>query len=44
MDFYRFAEIVYQPEGQKLLDVVWEETMAEYSFAGVNNILESLKH
>lgn len=44
MDFCRWAEIVYQPEGQKLLDVVWEETMAEYSFAGVNDILESLKH
>ncbi|KAK1830697.1 hypothetical protein QBC39DRAFT_409549 [Podospora conica] len=39
-----FAEIVYQPEGQKLMDDLWEETMAEYSFAGVNDVLESLKH
>jgi len=36
--------MVYEPEGQKFMDVLWEETMAEYSFAGVDEILESLKH
>ena len=41
---FRFPQIVYEPEGQSLINTLWEEAMAEYSFAGVSDILESLKH
>ncbi|KAK4455094.1 hypothetical protein QBC34DRAFT_374859 [Podospora aff. communis PSN243] len=39
-----FAPIVHDKAGGKLMDDLWDETMAELSFAGVKQVLESLKH
>ncbi|KAI0869420.1 NAD(P)-binding protein [Hypoxylon argillaceum] len=36
-----FSPIIYKPEGQKLAEVLWQETMDELSFAGVDGILKS---
>ncbi|KAK0639189.1 hypothetical protein B0T16DRAFT_422594 [Cercophora newfieldiana] len=46
MDFeiFPFTPIVYAEEGQKLMDDLWDETMAELSFAGLREVLDSLKH
>jgi len=38
----RFAAIVNTPDGKRLMDALWEETMAEFSFAGINEILADL--
>jgi hypothetical protein len=35
--------MLYGPEGKKLIDKVWDETLAELSFAGVDGILQSMK-
>jgi len=34
---------VTDPSFQKVMDVLWEETMAELSFAGVKEVLEGLR-
>ncbi len=39
----RFAALLYTPEGEVLIQRVWDETMAELDFAGVRAILESMK-
>lgn len=39
-----FAPIIYEPNVDKLMDVLWDETLAELDFAGVNNILQGLKY
>jgi len=31
---------VYQPEGGPVMDTLWEETMAEFIFAGVREMLQ----
>ncbi|KAL2167995.1 hypothetical protein VTG60DRAFT_530 [Thermothelomyces hinnuleus] len=38
-----FHYAVYEPEGQKLMDDLFEETMTEWEFAGAREILASLK-
>lgn len=40
---YRFAKLVYLPEGKEVMDVVWEETLAEFQFAGAREILEAFR-
>jgi hypothetical protein len=35
----RFNQLVYLPEGQPIMDALWEETIAEFEFAGVKEIL-----
>lgn len=42
-DWNRFYYAVYEPEGEELMDVLFEETMAELEFAGVRGILEGFK-
>ncbi|KAN0119276.1 NAD(P)-binding protein [Hyaloscypha variabilis] len=36
-----FASLVYSPEGGPVMDALWEETMAEFEFAGVREMLQS---
>ncbi|KAH9994171.1 NAD(P)-binding protein [Xylariaceae sp. FL0662B] len=36
------APLIYKPEGAKLGELLWQETMAELSFAGVENIIQNL--
>jgi len=31
---------VYNPEGGLVMDALWEETMAEFEFAGVREMLQ----
>jgi len=38
---FRFASLVYSEEGSKVIDVLWEETMTEYEFAGIPEMLKS---
>lgn len=38
-----FAAFVYTPEGEAIREQLWEETMAEFEFAGVQRILGDLK-
>lgn len=33
---------MYTPEGKKTTDKLWEETLKEFEFAGVRDILKSL--
>ncbi len=33
---------MYTPEGKKVTDGLWEETLKELEFAGVRDILESM--
>jgi hypothetical protein len=35
--------MLYTPDGQVLIERVWDETMAEFEFAGVQSILNSMK-
>jgi hypothetical protein len=37
------APIVYTTEGSKISEKLWKETMAEFSFAGVEDILKELQ-
>lgn len=39
----RFATLLYTPEGKKITEKLWQETMAELSFAKPLDILESMK-
>lgn len=36
------APIVYTAEGREISERLWKETMAELSFAGVENILKEI--
>lgn len=38
----RFAAFAYRPEGE-VRERLWEETIAEFEFAGARGILDSLK-
>lgn len=38
-----FAAFVYTPEGEAARETLWQETMAEFKFAGVQRILNGLK-
>lgn len=35
--------MLYTPEGDKLRQKLWEETLTELDFAGVRTILESMR-
>lgn len=39
----RFTQLVYMPEGRPIMDALWEETIAEFEFAGVREILKMTK-
>lgn len=39
----RFAAICYQHEGKAIRQRVWDETLAELSFANIPAVLESLR-
>ncbi|KAI7975045.1 hypothetical protein EIK77_001905 [Talaromyces pinophilus] len=39
----RFTQLVYLPEGQPIMNVLWEETIAEFEFASVRDILKLTK-
>lgn len=41
-EIFPFIPLVYDTEGQKLMDALWNETMTELSFAGVKQVLDSL--
>jgi hypothetical protein len=43
MTFTRFAAMVYTPDGKEVMERLWEETMHEFSFAGVQAILKSMR-
>lgn len=43
MDECRFTKLVYLPEGKPIIDTLWDETMAEYAFAGAPDILNKCK-
>jgi hypothetical protein len=36
--------MLYTPEGKKVTEKVWKETLSELSFAGVESVLEEMKH
>jgi hypothetical protein len=36
------APIIYKPEGLRIAKLLWQETMQELSFAGVEEIIEGL--
>ncbi|KAI1149270.1 NAD(P)-binding protein [Nemania diffusa] len=38
-----YPELLYTSEGQKLIEQVWEETLAELEFANIRGIIESMK-
>ncbi|KAH9909558.1 hypothetical protein F4778DRAFT_711864 [Xylariomycetidae sp. FL2044] len=40
---HQFPPLLYTDEGQKVIQRVWEETLAELEFANVRKIIESLK-
>ena len=41
---YSKAPIVYTPEGERLAKILWDEVMAELSFAKVEDILQEVVH
>jgi hypothetical protein len=34
--------MLYTPEGKKTMDRLWEETLAEFDFAGARQIIEAM--
>ncbi|KAH8787251.1 hypothetical protein BGZ57DRAFT_939943 [Hyaloscypha finlandica] len=42
-EIHPFAAFLYTPEGKVVIQRVWDETLAELDFAGVGQILESMK-
>jgi hypothetical protein len=38
-----FAAFVYTPEGEAARETLWQETMAEFEFAGAQKILNDFK-
>ncbi|OAA55936.1 NAD(P)-binding domain protein [Niveomyces insectorum RCEF 264] len=42
-EIHPFTKLVYEPEGKAIMDALWDETMAEYAFAGVRDILDRSK-
>jgi hypothetical protein len=41
--FDRFAAMLHTAEGKQVMERLWEETLEEFSFAGVREILNSMK-
>ncbi|KAL8786602.1 MAG: hypothetical protein Q9195_008159 [Heterodermia aff. obscurata] len=42
-EVHQFASFLDTPEGKISTEQLWQETLSEYEFAGVRNILESMK-
>ncbi|KAK9427655.1 hypothetical protein V1505DRAFT_21256 [Lipomyces doorenjongii] len=42
-EIHPFTKLVYLPEGRLIMDAHWEETMVEFEFAGVREILKKCK-
>lgn len=42
MVHYSLPVILYTPEGEKVAQKVWKETLEELSFAGVDQIIQEL--
>ncbi|CAG9951067.1 unnamed protein product [Clonostachys rosea f. rosea IK726] len=42
-EIHPFTKLVYLPEGKPIIDTLWDETMAEYEFAGARDILNTCK-
>lgn len=40
---FRFAGLLYTPEGKQVTERLWQETLAELRFAKMENILDDLK-
>ena len=38
-----FAGLLYTPDGKQIIERLWQETIAELSFAEVQGVLDSLK-
>ncbi|KAL7625719.1 hypothetical protein AAE478_004942 [Parahypoxylon ruwenzoriense] len=36
------ALMIYTPEGERVREILWKETLTEFSFAGVNGIIEEI--
>ncbi|KUJ15198.1 NAD(P)-binding protein [Mollisia scopiformis] len=43
-DIKPFANMVYESEGQPVIDRLWDETLKELDFAGVRGILEDMRN
>lgn len=41
--WHRFVDLMYTPEGKQIIERLWQETLAELGFAGVQGILEGMK-
>ncbi|KAH8653873.1 hypothetical protein BX600DRAFT_501388 [Xylariales sp. PMI_506] len=41
-DIAPYAPFQYTPEGKKVMEILWEETIKEFNFVDVNGILKSL--
>jgi hypothetical protein len=39
----RMAPMVYTPEGEEIAARLWQETMDEFSFAGLKEILDTVR-
>lgn len=39
----RYVNMIYEPGSQPVIDRLWDETMAEFEFAGARGILESMR-
>jgi len=39
----RSAPIIYKPEGERIAQKLWDETMVELSFAGAQDIISGLE-
>lgn len=39
----RFVQLMYTPEGKRIIEKLWQETLEELRFANVQGILEDMK-
>ncbi|CAK7233917.1 hypothetical protein SBRCBS47491_008773 [Sporothrix bragantina] len=39
-EIHPFTKLVYEPQGKAIMDVLWEEVMAEYAFAGFGDYFD----
>jgi hypothetical protein len=39
----RFHDIMYTPEGKIIMDQMWHETLEDLKFAGISEVLKSMK-
>lgn len=41
--FARFAPLLYTAEGEEIIERLWQETLDEFAFADVRDVLQSMK-